>query len=220
VEDSGIYRVLMDERWALEDLYEFPHAYSQAHSFVYHFDSSQELDPKIVDRVNRTFHEYPWQGGYSYVNLYAVLLNQIPKQHRPTVQSIQYASPGWIDLLINPDVALQVAKSVGILLGTGVTAGEAFKRIDRARLDIAKRRRQQNRDYAALAASEAKELNSLSEELAKHVGFQSLQELQGKTEDPEVTLKVLMAHYRRLRTLGDFVESGKVVLPEKLKDES
>jgi len=210
----------MDERWALEDLYEFPHAYSQAHSFVYHFDSSQELDPKIVDRVNRTFHEYPWQGGYSYVNLYAVLLNQIPKQHRPTVQSIQYASPGWIDLLINPDVALQVAKSVGILLGTGVTAGEAFKRIDRARLDIAKRRRQQNRDYAALAASEAKELNSLSEELAKHVGFQSLQELQGKTEDPEVTLKVLMAHYRRLRTLGDFVESGKVVLPEKLKDES
>ena len=220
MEDSGIYRVLMDERWALEDLYEFPHAYSQAHSFVYHFDSSQELDPKIVDRVNRTFHEYPWQGGYSYVNLYAVLLNQIPKQHRPTVQSIQYASPGWIDLLINPDVALQVAKSVGILLGTGVTAGEAFKRIDRARLDIAKRRRQQNRDYAALAASEAKELNSLSEELAKHVGFQSLQELQGKTEDPEVTLKVLMAHYRRLRTLGDFVESGKVVLPEKLKDES
>ena len=210
----------MDERWALEDLYGFPYAYQQAHSFVFHFDSSQELDPRIVDRVNKTFHEYPWQGGYSYVNLYAVLFNQIPKQQRPTVQSIQYASPGWIDLLINPDVALQVAKSVGILLGAGVTAVEAFKRIDRARLDIAKRRRQQNREYASLAASKAKELNNMSEELAKHLGFQSLKELQDKTADPEVTLKVLMAHYRRLRTLGDFVESGKVKLPENLKDES
>lgn len=60
----------------------------------------------------------------------------------------------------------------------------------------------------------------MSEELAKHLGFQSLKELQDKTADPEVTLKVLMAHYRRLRTLGDFVESGKVKLPENLKDES
>ncbi|AHI33079.1 hypothetical protein AU15_06715 [Marinobacter salarius] len=105
-------------------------------------------------------------------------------------------------------------------MGAGVTAVEAFKRIDRARLDIAKRRRQQNREYASLAASEAKELNNMSEELAKHLGFQSLKELQDKTADPEVTLKVLMAHYRRLRTLGDFVESGKVKLPENLKDES
>jgi hypothetical protein len=220
VEDSGIYRVLMDERWALEDLYGFPHAYSQAHSFVYHFDGDQELDSRIVNRVNKTFHEYPWRGGYSYVNLYAVLFNQIPKQHRPTVQSIQYASPGWIDLLINPDVALKVAQSVGILLGAGVTAVEAFKQIDKARLDIGRRRRQQNREYASLAASEAKELNNMSEELAKHLGFHNLEELQKKTGDPEVTLKVLMAHYRRLRTLGDYVESGKVVLPEKLKDES
>jgi hypothetical protein len=220
VEDTGIYRVLMDERWALEDLYGFPHTYSQAHAFIYHFDSTQELDRRIVDRISRTFNEYPWRGGFSYVNLYTVLSNHIPNNHRPTIQSIQYASPGWIDLLINPDVAIQVAQSVGVLLGTGVTAAESFKQIDRARLDIARRRREQKREYAALTAAEAKELNEMAEELAKNLGFSSLNELQERAGDPDTALKVLMAHYRRMRTLGDYVESGKVMLPEKLKDES
>jgi hypothetical protein len=208
----------MNERWELDDLYGFPHAYSQAHSFIYCFDSA--LDTRNAERINRALEEYPWRGGYSYVNIYIVLQHQIPVPHRPTIASIQYASPGWIDVLLNPDVALQVAKSVGILLGAGVAAVEAFKRVDKARLDIARRRREQNREYAEISASEAKALGEMSEEIAKHLGFSSLKELQERTNNPEVTLKLLLAHHRRLRILGDYVESGKVSLPEKLKDES
>lgn len=218
MKEADIYRVLMDERWELEDLYEFPHAYSQTHSFIYCFDT--DLDPRNAERIDIALKSYPWRGGYSYVNIYTVLYQQIPELHRPKIKAIQYASPGWIDILLNPDVALQVAKSVGILLAAAVTAVEAFKRIDKARLDIARQRREQNREFAVLSASEARSLTEMSEEIAKHLGFESLQKLQQRTKNPEVTLKILMAHYRRLRVLGDYVESGKVSLPEKLSKNS
>lgn len=213
---ADIYRVLMNERWELEDLYNFPHAYSQTHAFIYCFDT--DIDPRNAERINIALEEYPWRGGYSYVNIYTVLHHQIPALHRPKIASIQYASPGWIDIFLNPDVALQVAKSVGILLGAGVAAIEAFKRVDKARLDIARQRREQNREFARISAEEAKALNEMSEEISKHLGFDSLKKLHQRTKNPEVTLKLLMAHYRRLRILGDYVESGKVSLPEKLKD--
>lgn len=216
--EADVYRVLMDERWELEDLYGFPHAYSQCHSFIYCFDT--ELDPRNAERIDIALEGYPWRGGYSYVNIYTVLHHQIPVPHRPKIAAIQYASPGWLDILLNPDVALQIAKSVGILLSAGVAAVEAFKRIDKIRLDIAYQRRKQDREFATLSASEAKTLNEMSEEIAKHLGFSSLEALQKRTKNPEVTLKVLLAHYRRMRVLGDYVESGKVSLPDKLRDES
>ncbi|MBK1736159.1 hypothetical protein CKO15_12930 [Halorhodospira abdelmalekii] len=208
----------MDERWELEDLYGFPHAYSQSHAFIYCFDSG--LDPRNAKRIDTALEGYPWRGGYSYVNIYTVLHHQIPVPHRPQIAAIQYASPGWIDILLNPDVALQVAKSVGILLGAGVAAVEAIKRIDKARLEMAYQRRKKRGEFAALSAAEAKALNEMSEEVAKHLGFGGLASLNERTKNPEVTLKLLLAHYRRLRVLGEYVESGKIALPEKLRDES
>jgi hypothetical protein len=154
------------------------------------------------------------------VNIYTVLHHQIPVPHRPRIAAIQYASPGWIDILLNPDVALQVAKSVGILLGAGVAAVEAIKRIHKARLDMAYQRRKMRGEFAALSAAEAKALNEMSEEVAKHLGFGSLAALNNRTQNPEVTLKLLLAHHRRLRILSEYVESGKIALPEKLRDES
>ena len=144
----------MNERWELEDLYNFPHAYSQTQSFIYCFDT--DLDPRNAARINVALEEYSWQGGYSYVNMYTVLHHQIPVPHRPQIASIQYASPGWMDILLNPNVALQVAESVGILLGAGVAAAEAFKRIDRVRLDIARQRKKHGAEYAEFSAAEVK----------------------------------------------------------------
>jgi hypothetical protein len=216
VEEAGIYRVLMNERWELEDLYSFPHAYSQTQSFVYCFDT--EIDPRNAQRIDIALEEYPWRGGYSYVNLYQVLHNQIPAHYRPQIVSIHYASPGWLDILLNPAVALKLAESVGILLGAGVAAIEAYKKIDKIRLDISRQRREQDREFAEISAAEAKALNDMSEEISKHLGFENLNKLQQRTKNPEVTLKVLLAHYRRLRTLGDYVESGKVSLPKRLRE--
>lgn len=205
------YRVLMDERWELDDLYTFPYVYSQTYSFIYCFDSIQ--DPINAKRIDVALENYPWQGGYSYTNIYVVLQNQIPTTDRPKIAEIRYASPGWMDILLNPDVAMKIATSVGTLIGLGVTAVEAYKRIDKARLEIAKNRKRQQMEFATFSANEAKFLNSMSEEICRNLGFDSLQQLQARTKNPEVTLKILMAHHRRICTLAEFVREGKVKLP-------
>jgi hypothetical protein len=121
---SRAYRVEMRERWALLDLYEFPHAYAQTYSFVYCFDS--DLEPRDSERIQRALAEYPWRGGYSYVNIYTVLWHQVPSRDRPVIASISYASPGWIDLVLNVDVAIQLAKSLGIFLTTAAAAAKTY----------------------------------------------------------------------------------------------
>ena len=98
MKEAEVYRILMNERWVLEDLYSFPHAYSQSQSFIYCFDT--ELDPSDARRIDYALEEYPWQGGYSYVNLYKVLHYQVPTPHRPTIVSIQYSSQNdFIDIV-------------------------------------------------------------------------------------------------------------------------
>lgn len=213
MEEIEVYRVLMDERWELEDLYTFPHTYSQAHAFIYCLDF--DLDENKEKRIDFSLVNYPWQGGYSYTNIYRVLNNLIPKEDSPKIAEIKYASPGWIDLLMNPDVALKVAQSLGILIGAGVAAVEAFKRIDKARLEMARNRKRNQMELVKYSADEAKYLNQMSEELAKNLGFSNLEKLNARTKNPEVTLKLLLAHHRRMNKMAEYVASGKASLPTK-----
>ena len=213
MEEIDVYRILMDERWELEDLYTFPYTYSQVHAFIYNLDF--ELDDNKEKRIDYSLMTYPWRGGYSYTNIYRVLNNLIPDEEKPKISEIKYASPGWIELLMNPDVALKIAAAMVTLVGTGAGGMEAFKRIDRARLDIAKRRRLHDVEMVKLSAQEAKHLNEMSEEIAKNIGFTSLTKLNQRTKNPEVTLKLLLAHQRRMNKLAVFVASGKAELPIK-----
>lgn len=210
--NENTYRVLMDERWDLEDLHTFPHAYGQTYSFIYCFDT--ELEARKAKRIDEALENYPWNGGYSYVNIYTVLRYQIPVDERPKINSIQYASPGWMELLLNPAVAYKIAKGVGLLLGTGVMAVEAFKRIDKLRLEITRQRRADQVEQIKLASKEAEALNQLSEEVATHLGFSSLEKLNRRTKNPETTLKLLMAHWRRLHVIAEYVRQKKVALPQ------
>ncbi len=209
--ENGIYRVLMDEKWDLEDLYEFPHLYSQIYSFVYCLDS--EIDAKSNERINFALEEYPWKGGFSYINIYTVLRGQIPYEHKPKISSINYASPGWLDILLNPDVAIKVAGSAAILLGTAVTAAKTYKTIRRTLASINKDRKKNDAEIARLTQAETKAIMDMSDELAAHLGFESVQKLHQRTKNPEVSLKLLMAHYRRLEALNEFVKNGKAKLP-------
>jgi hypothetical protein len=59
----------------------------------------------------------------------------------------------------------------------------------------------------------------LSDELAAHLGFKNFEKLNEQTGDPEVTTKLLLAHYRRLKKLKDFVQEGKAKLPVKPKED-
>lgn len=204
------YRVLLNEDWDLEDLYEYPHALSQCYSFIYCLDS--ELEPRDRDRIGGALQTYPWKGGYSYVNIYSVLKNQIPVRDRPKIQSIQKASPGWLDLILNVDVAHTVAAAVTTLSGAGVAAVAAYKKCYSMIMQLNADRRKRKVDNLQKSAAEVKAINSLCTELAKQLGFKNLEQLHKHTGDPEISLKMLMAHYRRMSVVLEYAEKGKATL--------
>lgn len=206
------YRVLMDGRWRLEDLYIFPHAFSQCYSFIYCLDS--KLHPRDRDRINEALASYPWRGGYSYVNIYTVLYHQVPPRHRPEVKAISYSSPGWLDIVLNADVAIQVAKSVGILAGSSVAAAKAYAKVMRYIAEVSVERKRAHLQEIRLTQAQHKTFMSMCEDMAKFLGFKNVKELHERTGNPEVSLKLLAAHYRRTDQLVEFVKEGKVSLPE------
>lgn len=212
--DPEVYRVLLDGRWRLEDLYEFPHAFSQCYAFTYCLDS--ELSPRDRERINEAFVGYPWRGGYSYVNIYTVLQNQVPTEERPTIKSISYASPGWLDMFLNPDVAIQVAKSVGILAGSAVAATKAYTTSMKYLAQVSVDRKRAQLQAMQLTQAQHKTFMSMCEDIAKFLGFKNVKELHQHTGNPEVSLKLLAAHYRRTNQLVEFVKKGKVTLPEEI----
>jgi hypothetical protein len=206
------YRVQLNGKWELYDLYEFPHAFSQCYAFVCCLDS--ELSIRDQERINIALAEYPWRGGYSYVNIYTVLQNQIPRIDRPRIKSIQYSSPGWIDIFLHTGVAIQIAKSVAALLSTAVVAAKSYAVISKTLSEIKSEREKAKLKEMQLTQAQHKVIISMCEDMAKFLGFRNVKALHDQTGNPEVSLKLLLAHYRRTKTLAKFVGEGKATLPE------
>jgi hypothetical protein len=209
IEES--YRILLANEWRLTDLYEFPHAYSQNYAFLYCLDS--DLSAPDRRRIDRALENYPWRGGYSYVNIYVVLENQVPSRDRPRVKSISKSSPGWLELFLNYDVAIHVAKAVGALAVSAATAAYSYKNIQKYLGDINIDRRRRHLQGLQITQAEARVLTSMCTEMARFLGFKSLRELHERTGSPEITLKLLLAHYRRISKLLEYHEQGKARLP-------
>jgi hypothetical protein len=204
----------MDNRWGLNDLYDFPHALAQTYAFAYCFESN--LSPRDAQRIDRALRSYPWRGGYSIVNIYVVLQNQVPPRFRPQVKSIHYASPGWIDLILNLDAIEKVAEAVAAIGVSSLAAAKAYKSIQKTLHDIKMQKEKSKLESLRVSRGQVVALRSLCDELSKLLGFKKFDELLERTgDDEEVAAKLLSAQYRRLETIAEYVDNGQVVLPHK-----
>ena len=213
------YRILLNEDWELEDLYQYPHALAQCYSFVYCLDS--ELEPRDRDRIAYAMQTYPFKGGYSYVNIYSVLKNQIPKNERPRIDTMRKQSPGWLDLLLNVDVAYRLAAGVSVLAGAGIAAVATYSKAYKLLMTLNAARRKAKNDQLKATTVQMREMNALCNELARNLGFKNIQALHEHTGDVEVSLKLLMAHHRKMDVLLAYATQGKakLTLPENYVDE-
>lgn len=212
--DAEIYRVLMDGRWSLQDLYDFPHSLSQTYAFAYCFDST--LSPQDAERINLALREYPWGGGYSIVNIFTVLQNQVPPKQRPKITSIQYASPGWIDLLLNLDPIVTVASSVAAIAGSMAITTKSYEAIQKALHNIRINKAETKAKIAIARKREVEALSALCNDLSRQIGFNGFHGLVSRTGgNVEVAAKLLCAYYRRLKIVAEYEKNGKAYLPQK-----
>jgi hypothetical protein len=155
----------MDGEWQLDDLYSFPHAFGQVYAFIYCFDS--QLTARGAARIDSALNSYPWGGGYSIVNIYTVLQNQVEARDRPRIVGIKYQSPGWIDILLNLHPALKLASSVAAVAGSLAAATKALAAIQKTLYDIRAQRNKARVEAIQLTRAQVQELSGLTQDLAK-----------------------------------------------------
>jgi hypothetical protein len=196
----------------------FARVYFQNYSFIYCLDTS--TTSIASSRIKTVLESHKLREGLTYVNIYDTFRGHVKLEDRPRVKSIQYASPGWIELALNPDVAMQVAKSIGIYMAavtsSGATIALSYKKLHEIYIDLKNRRVKQRNNALKLEKARIAEVNKLNEELAKGLGFNSLTDLDKYTQDIEETSKLLMAHYRRINKMAGFVDANKARFPLRL----
>lgn len=200
------YKILIDGRWSLEDLYQFPRAYEQVYFAIEAMLPA--ADEEAEYRMQRAFLAYPWQGGYSSVNFYNSLKHATPAFERPAIVSLKYASPGWIELHLNLPLAIQVAGAITTVAGSIGACNKVYNAIytnlqQRKLLKIEVERKQ-----IELTREQLSIVRHSFDELSAMIGVEHIQTINARTDDPLISLKILLSIYRRLRDLAEYQNSG------------
>ena len=208
------YTIRIDGSWSLKDFYELPHVFAQVYAFHCAFLLAEEARDPV--RLALAFSSYPWQGGYSAVNFYTSLSSQIPKNLRPRVKAIQYASPGYMELGLWVAAATAAAaiikKTVDSLSSINRLYSDIYKGLQERKLVGLEIKRK----TLELEAEEITLLINSTRQLAEALGFRDLSRLNELTENPLARMKILLSYYRRIRTLADFEQKGKADFPEEV----
>jgi hypothetical protein len=214
MEVYGDYMIYVDKRWSLEDLYLFPRAYEQVY-FAYEA-LIPAADDQMNERILRAFNAFPWRGGYSAVSFYNQLKYATPKERRPIIRQIRYASPGYIELVLAIPLAIQIAGVVGAVAGSLLACNKLYNTI----YTDAQKRELLALDIKSaeidLANKQLDFIKNSNEKLAEILMLESAVVIESRAEHPLIAMKILMSIYRRVRTLAEYHQKGKAKLSHKL----
>ena len=214
---TGTYTIHIDGEWSLEDLYVFPHTFEQVYFLLYSL--LPNYDDFELERIEYAYRAFPWRGdGYSAVNFYNQLRYVIPIRQRPQLISINYASPGLLEIGLVLTVAVTVGRIVKSLCDSinqvNQTYGNIMKGMhDRKLLRLEERRRGLDLERDELEFTE-KSLNTM----AHILGFDDVKEINRRTGHPYKSLKILLSLYRRMRTLADYQRREKALFTDSRRD--
>ncbi len=202
----------IDGRWELTDLNIFTRVYIQVYGLLYSLDIADDFAEEEIQYI---YGKYPWRGGYSTVNFYHNLFRKMPREYRPRIKSIQYASPGFIELTQLVDVAKDIAQIVGyvsvaILAGnkTYNTVQQGIRERKLSKIDL-------RSEELKLLEKERDFIHKSIEDISRVMGVrkETLAKLYFRTEDNELAvLKILSSLYRRARDLAKLQNEQKLDL--------
>ncbi|HEY3374500.1 MAG TPA: hypothetical protein VGK02_05500 [Candidatus Aquicultor sp.] len=202
------YKIPIGGEWNLEDLYVFPRNYEQVYVLFYSFLAHK--DESTQGRIEATFSNFPWRGGYSAAHFYGKLKYILPKQQRPQVLSLKYASPGWIELSLIIGIALLVQRLVKTIAATIREANSIYNEVYTGLQQRKLLRIEVEKKELELEAQHLEYINQSVAQMSKLMGFEDIQHIHEKTGNPLITLKILLSLYRRVRTLAEYQNNGKI----------
>jgi hypothetical protein len=206
------YRIGIDRDWSLEDFYKFGRTFEQVYFFAYSIGAPKSESEQ--ERIERAFSSFPWRGGYSSVNFFNSLKFAVPKRERPRIVSLHYASPGWIELSLWIGAAVAVQRLVRAVSSSVLQANSGYHEIITNLQERKLLRIKVKEQELSLSRDELAYITECAETMSKLLGFKTIDEVHQLTGNPYKSLKILLAVYRRVKTLADFQNNGKADLPD------
>jgi hypothetical protein len=197
----------------LEDMEGIPKLYQQLYSFHY---GMEHLDrPAVRDSVQHLMTR--WRGGIGAVNLFSGLKNVTPSIHRARLLRLHYASPGQIKLNLLPTLAakIRIAMSHILIWETFDESEELYRDIYRYFKDHQIGGFDDERAVIEmeLPQHQVDDLMFFVNKFFRIIGWGSYRDNFVTLEMTAISqLRMLLAYYRRLRKLRDYVVSGKLSL--------
>jgi len=210
--EPGSYKIALDGQWTLDDFYQLPHTFAQVYAFHYAFHSDAEV--RNPARLARAFADYPWGGGYTVLNFYRAISSQIPEELRPIVRSIQKSSPGFMDLALLVAAATAIGRVVKVVVQSADSIHTLYEKIHKGLYERKLLRIKTGKKQLQLLQDEMEFVKASTEQLAKVLDFQKLEQLHELTENELISLKILLSYYRQIRILSDYETKKKAVFPE------
>ncbi|UCR87217.1 hypothetical protein [Pseudomonas chlororaphis] len=204
---SKVKIVDIDGRWEVSDLKKFSDLVQDCYAFGYALlGATGAVSKREIERV---FHKYPWRGGFSSVNFFRSLYKGIPGQDRAQIKSIEYASPGFVEFVVNETVADSIRDLIIDLNDDESLATATYKDVYRRLQD--KGWLGQSEDDLFLHADEKEELRDLLGTACTAFGLNNYENhiIGLACEDMLASVKIVLAYYRRLKNLADYVATGK-----------
>ena len=206
--EVGRHRLVMDGEWDLLELSGFGRQYVQVYSILYalQFRADQDDPYKKI----HAFTVFPWTGGWSAVGFYNSLRTAVPRAHRPYIVSIEYASPGFIELAVIVSVALNIRRIVNHLCSSIDRIGTTYNTLYTAAQKRKLLRIEAKRAQLELDRHELEFAEEVTERLATSMGFDLTQQLRRLTDNPLVRMKILFSLFRRVRDLSKLQDSDQI----------
>jgi hypothetical protein len=201
------YKIPIDGDWFLEDLYVFPKAYEQVYFLI--FSLLPQEDEEIEERIKYAYSQFPWKGGYSAVNFYDKLKYTTSRVRRPKVISMQYASPGWIELSAILPIAVAVEKLIKSISNSICSTNRAYHEVYTGmqkrkllRIEIKSKEIELEQKHAEFIELQVKTMANI-------LRLEDVDNIHEKSGSQLKSLKILLSLYRRVRTLAKFQINGK-----------
>jgi hypothetical protein len=183
--------IIIERQWDFSDLIEFPKAYRDAYTVVHTYTLGRRS-------VRTQSMDYNIRGGRGWVTRHALnrLATGIPISERPSLDSVQFASPGVITVEVDPDAADSIAQVVD----TFHDKGHELTRLYRMAYTMT-----HSKEY---------DLDTLSETVSSLCSLLAL-DYDAIRRDCKETINaadLILAFYRRFEKLFEFQVAGKALV--------
>ena len=209
----GSYRVGLSGEWTLADLHTFSRTYSQLYMFQYSLKFQDWLtppaEPEFGDWIRDPYTVNPWVGGWDAVNFYRQLEKRVPPPHHPTLASMHYASPGWIELNLEATVAVAIHIAVYAFITNAMRLNRLYNEIYKGMREREIMKIKVKRQQLKLDKETEEFIDKSNRVLSSELQLEHREQLNRLTENPLTTLRLLLSYHRRNKKLSKYETTGK-----------